>query len=88
MGSVGDLIDLQNDYVLDLHKESGQEFDKFFEYRHLLKKWVQDKVQKNLYTFRDQTFKSVITGNESSKNQTAFMDNFDDSIAGILTQFQ
>ena len=85
--SVLDIIDLQNDYVLELHKEAEHEFKKFFEYRHLMRKWIDDKVNKNLYTFRNQTFKSVVTGTESTSNLTPFMENFDDSMEGILSQF-
>ena len=86
--SVLDIIDLQNDYILELHEDSGHELYNFFEYRNLMKKWIEDKVTKNLYTFRDQTFKSVVTGIESTKNRTPFMENFDDSMEGILSQFK
>jgi len=84
--SVLDIIDLQNDYVLELHKEAEHEFKNFFEYRNLMKKWIDDKVNKNLFTFRNQTFKSVVTGTQSTSNKTPFMENFDDSMEGIMNQ--
>ena len=83
---VNDIIDLQNDYILELHKDTGHEFQNFYEYRNLLKKWIVDKFEKNLYTFRDQNFKSVVSGVESTVNKTPFMDNFDDTMEGILSQ--
>ena len=83
---VPDIVDLQNDYVLDLQKEAGHEFGKFYGYRDVMKKWLDDKVNKDLYTFRDQIFTSVITGIESPRNKTKFMDNLDDSAASILNQ--
>ena len=84
--SVLDIIDLQNDYVLDLHKDAEHEFKNFFGYRNLMKKWIDDKVNKNLFTFRNQTFKSVVTGTQSTSNRTPFMENFDDSMEGIMNQ--
>ena len=83
---VPDLIDLQNDYVLELHKEAEHEFKNFFEYRNLMKKWIDDKVNKNLFTFRNQTFKSVVTGTQSTSNRIPFMENLDDSMEGIMNQ--
>ena len=83
---VPDIVDLQNDYVLELQKESGHDFEKFFGYRDVMKKWLDDKVNKDLFTFRDQIFTSVITGIESPRNKTKFIDNYDDSMAGILNQ--
>ena len=68
---VPDIIDLQNDYVLELQKESGHEFEKFYGYRDVMKKWVEDKVHKDLYTFRDQIFTSIVTGIESPKNKVS-----------------
>ena len=83
---VPDLIDLQNDYVLELHKEAEHAFKNFFEYRNLMKKWIDDKVNKNLFTFRNQTFKSVVTGTQSTSNRIPFMENLDDSMEGIMNQ--
>ena len=42
----------------------------------------------DIYTFRNQSFKSVVTGVESTVNKTLFMDNFDDTMEGILSQFK
>jgi len=81
--SVLDIIDLQNDYVLDLHKEAEHEFKNFFEARNLMKKWIDDKVNKNLFTFRNQTFKSIVTGTQSTSNRIPFMENFDDSTKAL-----
>ena len=86
--AIVDIIDLQNDYVLELQKEADHVFKNFFDYRHVMRKWIDDKVNKNLYTFRNQTFKSVVTGTQSTSNLTPFMNNFDDSMEGILKQFQ
>ena len=77
-----DIIDLQNDYICGLHNETGHAFKRFYYYRDLLKKWIDDKFNKDLYTFRNQSFKSVVTGVESTVNKTLFMDNFDDSMEG------
>jgi len=71
-----------------LHNETGHTFKKFYDYRDLLKKWIDDKFNKDLYTFRNQSFKSVVTGVESTVNKTLFMDNFDDTMEGILSQFK
>ena len=86
--SVLDIIDLQNDYICGLHNETGHKFKKFYDYRDLLKKWIDDKFNKDLYTFRNQSFKSVVTGVESTVNKTLFMDNFDDTMEGILSQMK
>merc|ERR1712141_245273 len=58
--SVLDIIDLQNDYICGLHNETGHTFKKFYDYRDLLKKWIDDKFNKDLYTFRNQSLKASL----------------------------
>lgn len=47
-------------------------------------KWEKDKHE-NIATYRDQTFRSVVTGTMSPAHHTSWFKNMDDSKQGFLS---
>ena len=72
-----DMINFQGDHIIDLLKETDYNRDKF-DVEGMKKAffdWEEDKVE-NIMTFRDKTFKSLITGNMQAEPYLPWLKDF------------
>ncbi|GGW28397.1 flavin-containing monooxygenase [Arenibacter certesii] len=73
-----DEIDFQTDYIRDLIRMTDYpEFDLDTVAAHF-KKWLKDKDE-DILGYRDQTFRSVMTGTMADNHHTNWIDEMDDS---------
>ena len=79
-----DIIDLQNDYILELHNETGHEFQRVYEYRNLMKKWIVDQWRMDENTLYNPSIPSIVSGLETTENKTHLMDDCKAKIDGIF----
>ena len=79
-----DIIELQNDYILELHSETGHEFQRVYEYRNLMKKWIVDQLRMENITFCNLRIPSIVSELETTVNKTPPMDDFNAKLDGIF----
>lgn len=73
-----DSVDFQTEYIKDLLKLSDYPDFNVDEVGVMFKEWLKDK-EENILTYRDKTFKSVVTGTKAVEHHTEWMDELDDS---------
>ncbi len=78
LGNELDHVDFQSDYIKDLLQLSDYPHFNVDEVGEMFKSWLKDK-EENILTYRDKTYKSVVTGTMAAKHHTQWMDELDDS---------
>lgn len=78
-----DDVDFQAAYIKDLLKLTDYPAFSVDKVGEMFKEWLQDK-EGNILTYRDKTFKSVVTGTMASEHHTEWMDELDDSLERYL----
>lgn len=73
-----DSVDFQSAYIKDLLELSDYPDFNVDKVAVMFKEWLQDK-EENILTYRDKTYKSVVTGTEAVEHHTEWMDELDDS---------
>lgn len=71
-------VDFQSDYIKDLLELSDYPPFNVDEVGEMFKQWLRDK-EENILTYRDKTFRSVVTGTMAAEHHTPWMDELDDS---------
>ncbi|HLR35883.1 MAG TPA: hypothetical protein VK071_11235 [Tissierellales bacterium] len=71
-------VDFQAAYIKDLISYTDYPDFNIDKVGDMFKEWLKDK-EDNILTYRDKTFKSVITGTEAIEHHTDWMDELDDS---------
>lgn len=74
---IGD-VDFQSAYIKDLIRISDYPEFNVDKVGDMFKEWLKDK-EENILTYRDKTYKSVVTGTEAVQHHTEWMDELDDS---------
>jgi len=74
-------IDYQRDYVADLFKYCEYPAHNHEERAELLHRWKDDR-QRDITTYRDQSYTSVMTGDVAPLPAVPFLKNMDDSLEG------
>lgn len=85
MVSSSDHVDFQTNYIKDLLALSNYPDFNVDQVGVMFKEWLQDK-EENILTYRDKTFKSVVTGTMAETHHTEWMDELDDSKERYLYQ--
>ncbi|WP_417370917.1 NAD(P)-binding domain-containing protein [Gelidibacter japonicus] len=80
-----DHVDFQGAYIKDLLSLSDYPDFNVDEVGVMFKEWLKDKDE-NILTYRDKTFKSVVTGTMAETHHTEWMDELDDSKERYLYQ--
>lgn len=80
-----DHVDFQGAYIKDLLSLSDYPDFNVDEVGVMFKKWLTDKDE-NILTYRDKTFRSVVTGTMAETHHTEWMDELDDSKERYLYQ--
>jgi len=80
-----DAIDFQSDFVTDLVRDCGSDFPYDLEHRQIFYDWSADK-KKDILTYRDKSFASKYTGQQSPIHHTNFMYALDDSMETFMSQ--
>lgn len=73
-----DNVDFQTDYIKDLLSLSDYPPFNLDKVAAMLKEWLQDKDE-NILTYRDKTYRSVVTGTMAEEHHTDWMEELDDS---------
>jgi len=73
-----DHIDFQTNYIKDIIRLSDYPDFSLEKVAQMLKEWLQDK-EDNILTYRDKTYRSVVTGTMAAEHHTDWMDEMDDS---------
>lgn len=71
-------VDFQAAYIKDLISFTDYPDFNIDKVGEMFKEWLRDK-EENILTYRDKTFKSVITGTEAIEHHTEWMEELDDS---------
>ncbi|MCG2760586.1 MAG: NAD(P)/FAD-dependent oxidoreductase [Candidatus Delongbacteria bacterium] len=71
-------VDFQTDYIKDLLALSDYPHFNLDKLSDMLKEWLQDK-EENILTYRDKSYRSVVTGTMAAEHHTDWMDELDDS---------
>lgn len=71
-------VDFQTDYIKDLLSMSDYPHFNLDEVARMFKEWLQDK-EDDILTYRDKTFRSVVTGTMAKPHHTDWMDELDDT---------
>jgi len=77
-----DEIDYQRDYVSDLLKYCDYPEHNHAERAQILHRWKEDR-HRNICTYRDQSYTSVMTGDIAPLPAVPWMENMDDTINGF-----
>lgn len=80
-----DHVDFQGAYIKDLLSLSDYPDFNVDEVGVMFKEWLKDKDE-NILTYRDKTFRSVVTGTMAETHHTEWMDELDDSKERYLYQ--
>lgn len=73
-----DDVDFQSDYIKDLLQLSDYPQFDIDKVGKMFKDWLKDK-EENILTYRDKTFRSVVTGTMAARHHTEWMEELDDS---------
>ncbi len=76
-------VDFQADYIKDLIQMTDYPDFNVEKVGEMFKQWLQDK-EDNILTYRDKTFRSVLTGTMAEEHHTEWMDEMDDSLERYL----
>jgi len=76
-------VDFQADYIKDLIQMTDYPEFNVDKVGEMFKQWLQDK-EDNILTYRDKTFRSVVTGTMAAEHHTEWMDELDDSLERYL----
>ena len=79
-----DAVDFQTAYVRDLMDRTDYPGFEAEQVAVLLKQWLRDK-QKNILTYRDRCYVSVVTGTKAPAHHTPWMEELDDSMERFLS---
>jgi len=77
-----DEIDYQRDYIADLLKDTDYPEHNHAQRAELLHRWKEDR-QRNILTYRDQSYTSVMTGDIAPLPSIPWLLNMDDTIQGF-----
>ena len=77
-----DEINFQTDFVMDLAKDTNYKYN--LDVGEIFHSWEHDK-DKDILTYRDVSFASKFTGNQSPIHHSTFMSALDDSMATFLS---
>jgi len=78
-------IDFQTDYVLDLAKDCGADYPYDLDVGEMFHSWEGHK-DRDILTYRDESFASKFTGVQSPIHHTNFMLALDDSLETFMNQ--
>lgn len=78
-------VDFQSDYIKDLLKMSDYPGFNVDDVATMFKEWLKDK-EDCILTYRDKTFRSVVTGTMAAEHHTEWMEELDDSIERYLLE--
>jgi len=78
-------IDFQTDYVLDLVKDCGADYPYDVDVGEMFHSWEGHK-DRDILTYRDESFASKFTGVQSPIHHTNFMVALDDSLETFMNQ--
>jgi len=78
-------VDFQAAYIKDLISMTDYPPFNVDEVGDMFKQWLQDK-EDDILTYRDKTFRSVVTGTMASEHHTEWMDELDDSLERYLME--
>lgn len=78
-----EMLNFQGDYILDLIAETDYPPIDTDGIRRTFLQWLKHK-EENIMTFRDHSYRSLITGKMSPKHHTAWIDALDDSLEAYL----
>lgn len=81
--SLSAAIDFQVDYVQDLLDAIGYPSAFFKGAAEILKTWDTHKVE-NILTFRDRSYRSIVTGNQAPFYSKPWMKSFEDSLEAFM----
>jgi len=73
-----DDVDFQSEYIKNLLELSDYPPFNVDEVGEMFKQWLRDK-EEGILTYRDKTFRSVVTGTMAAEHHTEWMDELDDS---------
>ena len=73
-----DDVDFQSAYIKDLLALSDYPHFNVDQVGVMFKEWLKDK-EECILTYRDKTFRSVVTGTMAAEHHTEWMDEMDDS---------
>lgn len=79
-----DEVKFQADYIRDLIEQTDYPMFDLDEVTRIFMAWKQDK-KKNILSYRDQSYPSVITGTMATVHHTPWLDELDDSLARYLS---
>jgi len=80
-----DEIDFQRDYIRDLLQYCDYPEHNHEKRAELLHEWKEDR-HRNILTYRDQSYKSVMTGTMAPLPAVPWFKNMDDSLEGYINQ--
>ncbi|MGO3718061.1 MAG: NAD(P)-binding domain-containing protein [Mesonia hippocampi] len=85
LGHGHDAVDFQSDYIKDIIKLSDYPEFNIDKVAAMFKEWLSDK-EENILTYRDKTYRSVVTGTMAAEHHTEWMDEMDDSKERYLNE--
>ncbi|MBB4118551.1 trimethylamine monooxygenase [Mesonia hippocampi] len=85
LGHGHDAVDFQSDYIKDIIKLSDYPAFNIDKVAVMFKEWLSDK-EENILTYRDKTYRSVVTGTMAAEHHTEWMDEMDDSKERYLNE--
>ena len=80
-------IDFQTEYVRDLMQYTDYPPFDLDKVAQLFKEWKHDKVE-GIMTFRDRSYRSVLTGTMAPPHHTPWLEALDDSLEAFLTPLE
>ena len=83
--TVSDEIEFQADYIRDLIEQTDYPMFDLDEVVRIFKAWKADK-KKNILTYRDQVYPSVMTGTMAAVHHTPWLTELDDSLERYLSE--
>ena len=82
--TTADLIDFQGDYVRSLIEQTDYPSFDIDGVKRIFLSWIEHK-EENILTFRDNVYRSVMTGKMASPHHTRWLEAMDDSLQAYLT---
>lgn len=83
LNKVSELIDFQGRYIEQLIAQTDYPSFDIEKVKQIFLQWRQHK-RDNIMTFRDQTYRSVITGTMAAQHHTCWLKAYDDSLRAYL----
>jgi len=85
LGSAADEVRFQADYIRDLIEQTDYPMFDLDEVTRIFLAWKNDK-QHNILNYRDQVYRSVMTGTMACEHHTPWLRELDDSLERYLSQ--